>query len=73
MIDDAEKFRKEDEEMEAKVLERNNFENYCYQIKMVVEEKKLKGSFTNADKRGIAAVSAEGLAWLEKNDEASSE
>ena len=73
MIDDAEKFRKEDEEMEAKVLERNNFENYCYQIKMVIEDKKLKGSFTNADKRGINEVAAEGLAWLEKNEDASSE
>jgi len=73
MVADAEKFRKEDEELEAKVNARNAFENYCYQIKLVIEDKKLKGSFTNADKRGINEVAAEGLAWLENNPEATSD
>ena len=70
MVDDAEKFRLEDEALEAKINARNAFENYCYKLTAQIEDKKLKGSFTNADKRGINAVSQEGLAWLESNQEA---
>ena len=70
MVADAEKFRLEDE---AKINARNAFENYCYTLKAVIEDKKLKGSFTNADKRGINEVSAEGLAWLENNQEATAD
>ena len=39
MIADAEKFRLEDE---AKINARNTFENYCYTLKAVIEDKKLK-------------------------------
>jgi len=73
MVADAEKFRLEDEALEAKINARNAFENYCYTLKAVIEDKKLKGSFTNADKRGINEVSAEGLAWLENNQEATAD
>ena len=69
-INDKEKFRLEDEALEAKINARNAFENYCYKLTAQIEDKKLKGSFTNADKRGINAVSQEGLAWLESNPEA---
>ena len=73
MVADAERYRKEDEAQEAKEKEKNNFENFCYAMKTVIEDKKLKGSFTNADKRALNAICSEGLAWLEDNEDATTD
>jgi len=61
MVNDAEKFKAEDDAIAAKVQARNAFENYCFQIKNTIEDEKLKASLTDDDKRVIQEASAEGL------------
>jgi len=73
MVADAEKYRKEDEEIAAKIAKRQGFENWCYDMKNAMVDGKLKDSFTNQDKRMITEISAEGLVWLEGNPDADSE
>jgi len=73
MVNDAEKFKAEDEAVAAKVQAKNGFENYCFQMKNTLDDEKLKAAFTNEDKKLIQETSAEGLQWLEGNQEADAE
>jgi len=73
MVNDAEKFKAEDEAMAAKIQAKNGLENYCFQMKNTLDEEKLKAAFTDDDKKVIQETSAEGLQWLEGNQEADSE
>jgi len=65
MVDDAEKYKKEDEAIAKKINARNALENYCFQIKNIIYDNNLKGHFSNPDKKAIQEASAEGLAWIE--------
>merc|ERR1712174_140992 len=42
MVNDAEKYKKEDEEMRDKITAKNGLEAYCFNIKQSVEDEKLK-------------------------------
>jgi len=70
MVNDAEKYKAEDEQMKAKVEAKNGLENYCFQIKNTLNEEKLKEAFTDEDKATIEECSKDGLQWLEANPEA---
>merc|ERR1712150_439421 len=70
MVNDAEKFKAEDELIKAKVEAKNGFENYCFQMKNTLNEEKLKDAFTEDEKKTIEETSKEGLQWLEGNAEA---
>merc|ERR1719218_504462 len=51
MVNDAEKFKAEDEAVKAKIEARNGFENYCFQMKNTLQEEKLKDIFTDDEKK----------------------
>ena len=53
MVQDAEKFKAEDEATKAKIEAKNGFENYCFQMKNTLNEEKLKEAFTDEDKTTI--------------------
>jgi len=61
MVNEAEKFKAEDEAVAKKVQAKNGFENYCFQMKNTLNEEKLKAAFTDEDKKVIEETSAEGL------------
>merc|ERR1711901_12854 len=42
MVQDAEKFKAEDEAVKAKIDARNGLESYCFQMKNTLNEEKLK-------------------------------
>jgi len=70
MVQDAEKFKAEDDAMKAKVEAKNGLESYCHQIKNTLNEEQLKDKFTDDDKKTIEDCSTEGLQWLEANQDA---
>merc|ERR1711907_881430 len=70
MVNDAEKYKAEDEAMKSKVEAKNGLESYCFQIKNTLNEEKLKEAFTDEDKSTIETCASEGLAWLEANGDA---
>lgn len=70
MVNDAEKFKAEDEAVAKKVLAKNGLENYCFQMKNALDEEKLKEAFTDEDKKAIQDTANEGLQWLEGNGDA---
>jgi len=68
MVQDAEKFKAEDEMKKAQIEAKNSFENYCFQMKNTLNEENLK--FTVDDRNVIEENANEGLQWLEANAEA---
>jgi len=67
MVQEAEKFKEEDDQNKAKVEAKNGLENYCYTMKNTLQEEKLKEKFSAEDKAKIEEVIDETLSWLEKN------
>ena len=70
MVNDAEKFKAEDELIKKKIEAKNGFENYCFQMKNTLNDEKLKDVFTEDEKKTIEECSKEGLQWLEGNQDA---
>ena len=67
MVNEAEKYKGEDEVMKKRIETKNGFENYCFQMKNTLNDEKLKEKFTEDDKKVIEDASKEGLQWLEAN------
>ncbi|CAE8610653.1 unnamed protein product [Polarella glacialis] len=67
MVQEAEKFRGEDEAQKGKVEAKNGLENYCFTMRNTLNEEKLKEKFEAGDKEKIEAAVQECLDWLEKN------
>ncbi|XP_068110348.1 heat shock-related 70 kDa protein 2 [Hyperolius riggenbachi] len=67
MVNDAEKYKAEDETNRERVGAKNGLESYVYQIKQTVEDEKLKGKLSDQDKEKILSKCKTVLDWLDKN------
>jgi len=67
MVQEAEKYKAEDDANKAKIESKNGLENYCYSLKNTLQEEKLKDKFEAGDKEKIEQAVADALEWLEKN------
>jgi len=73
MVNDAEKFKKQDEDQKERVAAKNALEGYAFNIKNTVEDPKLAGKINDEDKNTIVTKSDEILKWLETNQAAEKE
>merc|ERR1712183_1058767 len=73
MVQEAEKFRAEDEQNRAKVEAKNGLENYCFTMRNTLNEEKLKEKFEEGDKEKIEKAVQDALDWLDKNQLAEKE
>jgi len=67
MVQEAEKFRAEDEQHRGKVEAKNGLENYCFTMRNTLTEEKLADKFEAGDKEKIESAVQEALDWLDKN------
>merc|ERR550532_1620534 len=67
MVQEAEKFRTEDEAAKVKIEAKNSLENYCFTMRNTLNEEKLKDKFEDGDKEKIEQAVQESLDWLDKN------
>merc|ERR1712190_451597 len=67
MVQEAEKYRAEDEANKGKVEAKNGLENYCFTMRNTLQEEKLKDKFEGDDKDKIKKAVQETLDWLDKN------
>lgn len=65
MLNDAEKYRDEDNIQKEKVLAKNRLESYVYLVKQAVEDAGSK--LSNADKNKALEACEETLNWLDRN------
>ncbi len=61
MVNDAEKFKAEDELVKKKIEAKNALENYCFQMRNTLNEEKLKTVFTEDEKKTVEEASKEGV------------
>jgi len=73
MVQEAEKYKAEDESNKEKVEAKNSLENYCFTLRNSLQEEKLKEKFESGDKEKIEKAIQETLDWLEKNQLAEKE
>jgi len=73
MVNEAEKFKGEDEKVKKKIEAKNALENYCFSMKNTLNDEKLKEKFTEEDKNVIEEASKEGIQWMEGNQNAEAE
>ncbi|EER12209.1 heat shock protein 70, putative [Perkinsus marinus ATCC 50983] len=73
MVNEAEKYKAEDEANKEKVEAKNGLENYCYTLKNTLQDEKLKDKISDEDKAAIEKAVNEALEWLDKNQLAEKE
>jgi len=73
MVQEAEKYKAEDEGQRDRVGAKNGLESYCFNIKQTVEDEKLKDKISEEDKKTISEKCSETLAWLDANQTAEKE
>jgi len=67
MVQEAEKYRDEDEANKSKIEAKNGLENYCFTMRNTLTEEKLKDKFESGDKEKIERAVQDALDWLDKN------
>jgi len=70
MVNEAEKYKGEDEKIKKKIEAKNALENYCFSVRNTLNEEKLKEKLSDDDRQVIEGISKEGLQWIEQNQEA---
>jgi len=70
MVEDAEKFKAEDEVQKEKIAAKNSLESYCFNMKSTVEDEKFKDKISDADKKTIVEKCDEAIKWLDGNQTA---
>lgn len=67
MVQDAEKYKAEDEMVKKKVDAKNSLENYAYNMRNTVKDEKFAGKLPPADKQKIEKAVDDAINWLEGN------
>merc|ERR1712107_772246 len=53
MVNDAEKYKAEDDQQKERISAKNNLESYCFNMKSTLEDEKLKDKISEADHKTI--------------------
>merc|ERR1712137_507913 len=69
MVNEAEKFKAEDEAHKAKVDAKNGLEGYVYNIRNTINDPNVGGKLDPADKETIEKIVNETIAWVDSNYE----
>ena len=73
MVEEAEKYKEEDNKAKDRVESRNMLEHYLYQVKNTVNDEKMKDKFTEDEKEMLTDKITEMQTWLEGNFDAEKE
>eukprot|EP00923_Selenidium_pygospionis_P032858 GHVN01057841.1.p1 GENE.GHVN01057841.1~~GHVN01057841.1.p1 ORF type:complete len:708 (+),score=134.23 GHVN01057841.1:2405-4528(+) len=73
MVNEAEKYKAEDETNRERVEVKNTLENYCFSMRNTLGEEKIKEKIDAADKEKVEKAITETLEWLDRNQLAEKE
>ena len=73
MVDEAERYKAEDEANKVRVEAKNSLENYCYSMKNTMSDEKLAAKLSDDDKSTVNAKITETTSWLDANQMAEKE
>merc|ERR1712172_244264 len=67
MVNEAEKYKAEDEKQRDRISAKNGLESYCFNMKSTMEEEKVKSAISESDKKKIEDACDECIKWLDGN------
>jgi len=67
MVNEAEKYRSEDDAQKDRISAKNALESYCFNMKATMEDDKLKDKISESDKKTIMDKCNETIKWLDAN------
>ncbi|RXG72170.1 Heat shock 70 kDa protein [Armadillidium vulgare] len=73
MVDEAEKYKAEDEKQKEKIHAKNSLESYCFNVKSTLEDEKLKDKISSEDRAKISESCNDAIKWLDTNQTAEKE
>lgn len=69
-VNDAEKYKKEDELQKERIAAKNALESYCFNMKQTVEDEKVSSKISAEEKKQVVGSCDETLQWLDSNQTA---
>ncbi|XP_058859903.1 heat shock 70 kDa protein [Acipenser ruthenus] len=73
MVQDADKYRAQDEAQREKIAAKNSLESFAFNMKSSVEEENMKAKISEDDKKQIIDKCNQAISWLDKNQMADKE
>merc|ERR1712240_954727 len=73
MVNEAEKYKAEDEKQRERISAKNGLESYCFNMKSTMDEEKVKSAISDSDKKKIEDKCDECIKWLDANQLAEKE
>ncbi|MBN3321781.1 HSP70 protein, partial [Atractosteus spatula] len=73
MVQDAERYKADDDAQREKIAAKNTLESYAFNMKSSVEDENMKGKISEEDKKKVVEKCNQTIAWLEKNQLAEKE
>merc|ERR1712228_455530 len=67
MVNEADKFKADDEKQKERIAAKNGLESYCFNMKSSMDEENLKEKISEDEKRTISSKCDEALKWLDSN------
>ena len=67
MVNDADKFKAEDEKQKERISAKNGLESYCFNMKTTMEDEKVKDKISGDDKKAINDKCDDTIKWLDEN------
>jgi len=67
MVNDAEKFKAEDDKQKDRISAKNGLESYCFNMKTTLEDDKVKDKISEDDMKTIMDKCDEAIKWLDAN------
>merc|ERR1712020_284604 len=67
MVNDADKFKAEDEKQKERIAAKNGLESYCFNMKSTMDYEKLKEKISEDEKQTMSSKCDEALKWLDSN------
>merc|ERR1712242_317706 len=73
MVNDAEKYKAEDDQQKERISAKNSLESYCFNMKSTLDDEKLKDKISEGDRKIINDQCDEAIKWLDVNQTAEKE
>merc|ERR1719389_1027370 len=70
MVNDAEKFKDDDNKQKERIASKNGLESYAFNLKSTVDDDKFKDKISDEDKKTIQEKCDEVLSWMDANPSA---
>merc|ERR1740122_807334 len=67
MVNDAEKFKDDDDKQKERISAKNSLESYCFNMKTTLEDEHVKGKIGEDEKKTILEKCDETIKWLDAN------